>query len=393
KEFANYPSATIASFSPPAITGLGMFGGFEYQLLDKGNRSAQELYDEAIKLLAQANKQPEFSLVYTSFTPNMPQLLLNVDVAKAMAQSVPVSEIYNSLAAYFGKSYINDFNKYGRVYRVYMQADGEFRANPSDIDKIFVKNSYGKMVPISSVLKIENIVGPYSRTRFNMYPAITINGSAREGISSGQAMQIMENLSNEVLPNDMGFSWSGSSLQEKESAGQIGPILAMSIVFVYLFLVGLYESWMLPIAVLLVSPIALLGALFFQYVAGYSLDLYSQIGLVMLLGLSTKQAILIIEFAKDAHEAGMSIRDAAMQAAKLRFRAVMMTNIAFILGLLPLVFAHGAGAASRHSVGMTVFGGMMAVAFIGTFLVPAFYVMIEEMKIKIGKRLRRKNNA
>jgi len=323
----------------------------------------------------------------------MPQLLLNVDVAKAMAQSVPVSEIYSSLAAYFGKSYINDFNKYGRVYRVYMQADGEFRANPSDIDKIFVKNSYGKMVPISSVLKIENVVGPYSRTRFNMYPAITINGSARQGISSGEAMKVMEDLSNEVLPKDMGYAWSGSSLQEHESSGQIGPILAMSIVFVYLFLVGLYESWMLPIAVLLVSPIALFGALFFQYVSGYSLDLYSQIGLVMLLGLSTKQAILIIEFAKDAHEAGMAIRDAAMQAAKLRFRAVMMTNIAFILGLLPLVFAHGAGAASRNSVGMTVFGGMIAVAFIGTFLVPAFYVMIEEMKVNLGKRLRRKNNA
>ncbi|MBE7709061.1 MAG: efflux RND transporter permease subunit [Cyanobacteria bacterium SIG32] len=393
KEFGNYPSATIASFSPPAITGLGMFGGFEYQLLDKGNRTAQELYDEAIKLLAEANKRPEYSLVYTSFTPNMPQLLLNVDVAKAMAQSVPVSEIYSSLAAYFGKSYINDFNKYGRVYRVYMQADGEFRANPSDIDKIFVKNSYGKMVPISSVLKIENVVGPYSRTRFNMYPAITINGSARQGISSGEAMKVMEDLSNEVLPKDMGYAWSGSSLQEHESSGQIGPILAMSIVFVYLFLVGLYESWMLPIAVLLVSPIALFGALFFQYVSGYSLDLYSQIGLVMLLGLSTKQAILIIEFAKDAHEAGMAIRDAAMQAAKLRFRAVMMTNIAFILGLLPLVFAHGAGAASRNSVGMTVFGGMIAVAFIGTFLVPAFYVMIEEMKVNLGKRLRRKNNA
>lgn len=392
KEFANYPSATIASFSPPAITGLGMFGGFEYQLLDKGNRNAQQLYDEAVKLLAQANKQPEFSMVYTSFTPNMPQLLLNVDVSKAMAQSVPVSEIYSSLAAYFGKSYINDFNKYGRVYRVYMQADGEFRANPSDIDKIFVKNSYGKMVPISSVLKIENIVGPYSRTRFNLYPAITINGSARQGISSGEAMQIMEKLSDEVLPKDMGYAWSGSSLQEKESAGQIGPILAMSIIFVYLFLVGLYESWMLPIAVLLVSPIALVGALFFQYIAGYSLDLYSQIGLVMLLGLSTKQAILIIEFAKDAHEAGMAIREAAIQAAKLRFRAVMMTNIAFILGLLPLVFAHGAGAASRNSVGMTVFGGMMAVAFIGTFLVPAFYVMIEEMKVRIGQKLRKRKN-
>ncbi len=387
KEFSNYPSATIASFSPPAISGLGMFGGFEYQLLDKGNRDAQELYDEAVKLLSAANKDPNFTMVYTSFTSNMPQLLLNVDVAKAMAQGVEISEIYSALAAYFGKSYINDFNKYGRVYRVYMQADSDFRARPADIDKIFVKNNYGKMVPITSVLKIENIVGPYSRTRFNLYPSITINGSAREGVSSGQAMAIMERLSQEVLPKDMGYAWSGTSLQEKESSGQIGPILAMSIVFVYLFLVGLYESWMLPIAVLLVSPVALVGALFFQYVAGYSLDLYSQIGLVMLLGLSTKQAILIIEFAKDAHEAGMAIKDAAMQAAKLRFRAVMMTNIAFILGLLPLVFAKGAGAASRHSVGMTVFGGMIAVAFIGTFLVPAFYVIIEEMKVNIARKV------
>ena len=389
-EFSNYPSATIASFSPPAISGLGMFGGFEYQLLDKGNRNSQELYDEAVKLLSAANKDPNFTMVYTSFTSNMPQLLLNVDVAKAMAQGVEISEIYNALAAYFGKSYINDFNKYGRVYRVYMQADADFRAKPGDIDKIFVKNNYGTMVPITSVLKIENIVGPYSRTRFNLYPAITINGSAREGVSSGQAMAIMERLSAEVLPQDMGYAWSGTSLQEQESSGQIGPILAMSIVFVYLFLVGLYESWMLPIAVLLVSPVALVGALFFQYVAGYSLDLYSQIGLVMLLGLSTKQAILLIEFAKDAHEEGLPIREAAMQAAKLRFRAVMMTNIAFILGLLPLVFAKGAGAASRHSVGMTVFGGMMAVAFIGTFLVPAFYVIIEEMKVNIARRVNNK---
>ena len=387
KEFSDYPAAKIAVFAPPSISGLGMFGGFEYELLDKGNRTPQELYEEAEKLITAANKNPAFQLVYTSFTANLPQLLLNVNADKAMAQGVEISEIYSALAAYFGKSYINDFNKYGRVYRVYMQADSDFRARPADIDKIFVKNNYGKMVPITSVLKIENIVGPYSRTRFNLYPAITINGSAREGVSSGQAMAIMERLSQEVLPKDMGYAWSGTSLQEQESSGQIGPILAMSIVFVYLFLVGLYESWMLPIAVLLVSPVALVGALFFQYVAGYSLDLYSQIGLVMLLGLSTKQAILIIEFAKDAHEAGMAIRDAAMQAAKLRFRAVMMTNIAFILGLLPLVFAKGAGAASRHSVGMTVFGGMMAVAFIGTFLVPAFYVIIEEMKVNIARKV------
>lgn len=392
KEFSTYPSATIASFSPPSISGLGMFGGFEYQLLDKGNRTPQELYDEAIKLIGAANKNSAFSMVYTSFTANLPQLLIDVDSAKAMAQGVPISEIYNALAAYFGKSYVNDFNKYGRVYRVYMQADAPFREKPADLDKIFVKNSYGTMVPLSAVVKVKNVVGPYSLTRFNMYPAITINGMARSGVSSGQAMNAMAELSEKTLPKDMGYAWSGSALQEQESSGQIGPILAMSLVFIYLFLVGLYESWMLPVAVLLISPIALVGALLFQYVAGYSLDIYAQIGLVMLIGLSTKQAILIIEFAKDAHEEGLPIKDAAVQAAKLRFRAVMMTNIAFILGLLPLVFAKGAGAASRHSVGMTVFGGMIAVAFIGTFLVPAFYVMIEEFKIHMGKLIKSKRD-
>lgn len=391
KEFSTYPSATIASFSPPSISGLGMFGGFEYQLLDKGNRTPQELYDEAMKLIQAANKNPAFSMVYTSYTANLPQLLLDVDASKAMAQDVDVSEVYNALAGYFGKSYVNDFNKYGRVYRVYLQADANYREKPADIEKIFVKNKYGKMVPLSSVVKISNIVGPYSLTRFNMYPSILINGMARNGVSSGQAMNEMVKISEEVLPPDMGYTWSGSALQEQESSGQIGPILAMSLVFVYLFLVALYESWMLPLAVLLISPVALIGALFFQYVAGYSLDIYAQIGLVMLIGLSTKQAILIIEFAKDAHQEGMPIKDAALQAAKLRFRAVMMTNIAFILGLLPLVFAEGAGAASRHSVGMTVFGGMMAVAFIGTFLVPAFYVMIEEFKIFTARHLKKRN--
>ncbi len=388
KEFANYPSATIASFSPPSISGLGMFGGFEYQLLDKGDRTPQELYDEAQKIIAEANKNSAFQMVYTSFTANLPQLLINVDEKKALAQGVDISEIYSALSGYFGKSYVNDFNKYGRVYRVYLQADSQFREKTADIDKIYIKNNAGTMVPLSSVVSIKNIVGPYSLTRYNMYPAITINGQARNGVSSGQAMSAMETLSEQILPKDMGYAWSGSSLQEKESSGQIGPILTMSLVFIYLFLVGLYESWMLPIAVLLISPVALVGALFFQYVSGYSLDLYSQIGLVMLIGLSTKQAILIIEFAKDAHQSGMGVKDSAMQAAKLRFRAVMMTNIAFILGLLPLVFAKGAGAASRNSVGMTVFGGMMAVAFIGTFLVPAFFVMVENFKLYVAQKAR-----
>ena len=388
QQFAHYPSATVATFSPPAISGLGMFGGFEYQLLDKGDRDASELYSQAKKLMGTVMQDPNFEMFYTTYSANLPQLELDVDVDKAMAQSVQVSEVYNAIASYFAKTYVNDFNKYGRVYRVYVQADSPYRARISDINKIYVKNTLGNMVPLSSVIKIKNVVGPYTRTRFNMYPAVTFNGSTRAGISSGKAMEMMEKISDEVLPEDMGFAWSGSSLQEKQSSGQIIPILIMSLVFIFLFLVGLYESWLLPISVLLVTPVALVGALLFQYVSGYSLDIYSQIGLVMLIGLSTKQAILIIEFAKDAHEGGLSIRDAAMQAAKLRFRAVMMTNIAFILGLLPLVFASGAGAASRHSVGMTVFGGMIAVAFVGTLLVPAFYVMVEEFKLNIAKRVK-----
>ncbi|RAI11858.1 MAG: hydrophobe/amphiphile efflux-1 family RND transporter [Candidatus Melainabacteria bacterium] len=388
QQFAHYPSATVATFSPPAISGLGMFGGFEYQLLDKGDRDASELYSQAKKLMGTVMQDPNFEMFYTTYSANLPQLELDVDVDKAMAQSVQVSEVYNAIASYFAKTYVNDFNKYGRVYRVYVQADSPYRARISDINKIYVKNTLGNMVPLSSVIKIKNVVGPYTRTRFNMYPAVTFNGSTRAGISSGRAMEMMEKISDEVLPEDMGFAWSGSSLQEKQSSGQIIPILIMSLVFIFLFLVGLYESWLLPISVLLVTPVALVGALLFQYVSGYSLDIYSQIGLVMLIGLSTKQAILIIEFAKDAHEGGLSIREAAMQAAKLRFRAVMMTNIAFILGLLPLVFASGAGAASRHSVGMTVFGGMIAVAFVGTLLVPAFYVMVEEFKLNFAKRVK-----
>ena len=402
KEFANYPSAKIASFVPPAISGLGMVGGFEYQLLDKGDRTPQQLYDEAVKLVNAAYKEDKetnaiFTVLNFTYTATLPQLMIDVDASKAMAQNVSLTEAYSALASYFGRSYINDFNKLGRVFRVYVQADAPFREKPADLDKIFIKNNQGKMVPLSAVVKVKEVVGPYSLTRFNMYPAVTINGMVRQGISSGESMAKMAKISDKVLPKDMGFAWSGASLQESESSGQIGPILAMSLIFVYLFLVALYESWMLPMAVMLVSPIALVGALFFQYLAGFSLDLYSQIGLVMLIGLSTKQAILIIEFAKDAHSNGLPAKEAATQAARLRFRAVMMTNIAFILGLLPLVFATGAGAASRNSVGMTVMGGMIAVAFVGTFLVPAFYVMIEEFKMftarKFGKKKDKNNNV
>lgn len=389
-QFKNYPSATVATFSPPAISGLGMFGGFEYQLLDKGEHTPAQLYDIAKELMKTASSDSKFSLIYSSYSPSLPQLEIDVDVDKALAQGVSILEIYDAISVYFAKSYINDFNKFGRVYRVYLQADSQFRENISDLSKIYVKNTSGKMVPLLSVIKIKNVVGPYVRTRFNMYPAITINGNTASGVSSGDGIARMEEISEKVLPDDIGYAWSGSSLQEKLSGGQFVPILLMSLIFIYLFLVGLYESWFLPLSVLLITPVAISGALVFQYVSGYSLDIYSQIGLVMLIGLSTKQAILIIEFAKDAHNNGLTVKNSAIEAAKLRFRAVMMTNIAFILGLLPLIFATGAGAASRHSVGVTVVGGMLAVAFLGSFLVPAFFVLVEDFKNSFSNYLKRK---
>ena len=382
-----YTEAITFVSQPPAITGLGMFNGIEYQLLDKGDRSAEQLFAEAQKFMQKAKVDPAFSSVYTAFTASLPQVVVRIQEEKAMAQGVSVADVYATIAAQFGATYINDFNKYGRVYRVYMQADAPYRSTMEDLNKIFIKSKSGKMVPLTSVITTEHIVAPYELTRFNLYPSITINAATAPGVSTGNGMLAMEKISERVLPKDMDYAWSGTSYQEQQSSGQLLPILLMAFTFVYLFLTALYESWTLPISVMLISPVALVGALFLQYVWGLALDIYAQVGLVMLLGLSTKQAILIVEFAKDAMEKdGMGYIEAAMQAAKLRFRAVMMTNVAFILGLLPLVFAKGAGAGSRHSIGVSVFGGMIAVAFVGSILVPAFFVLLNTIKNEPQKR-------
>ena len=380
-KYRHYPEATCATFAPPAISGMSMFGGFEYRLLDKGNKTPEELYDASQDFLRKIGKNPKFAKLFSTYTATLPQIKVTIDDERAMALGVNISDIYSTMAAQLGSSYINDFNQFGRVYRVYIQADSQFREQKRNLEGIYVRNNNGGMVPLTALVKLEDTTGPYTISRYNMYPAVLINGTAANNISSGQAMAEMEKLSDKYLDLDMGYEWSGTSLQEKESSGQIGPILALALTFVYLFLVALYESWTLPLAVMLISPVALVGALFFQYISGYTLDIYAQIGLVMLVGLGTKQAILIVEFAKDAMEKdGMNYIEAAMQAANLRFRAVMMTNIAFILGLLPLITASGAGAGSRHSIGMTVFGGMIAVSFIGSILVPAFFVATSIMR-------------
>ena len=366
---------------PPAIVGLGMFNGIEFQVLDKGDRSPEQMFTEAQKLMQEARVSPAFSSVYTAFTASLPQVEVFINEEKALAQGVSIGEIYSTLAAQYASTYVNDFNKFGRVYRVFMQADSTYRDTMDDLNKVFVKNNAGKMVPLTSVITTKDIIAPFELTRFNLYPSITINAEVVSGMSSGSGMKAMEKIADKILPNDMDYAWSGKSFLEQQSSGQLIMILLMAFSFVYLFLVALYESWTLPISVMLISPIAISGALFLQYVWGLALDIYAQVGLVMLLGLSTKQAILIVEFAKDAMEKdGANYLEAAMQAAKLRFRAVMMTNIAFILGLLPLVFAKGAGAGSRHSIGVSVFGGMIAVAFFGSILVPAFFVLLNTIK-------------
>ena len=369
----------IISFSPPAIQGMSMMGGFEFQMLSQGNYTPQQMELWANKLITEANQDKSLSNVNTTFQANVPQYILDIDYAKALAQNVDLQELYATLASMLGTYYVNDFNKYGRVFKVELQALSRFRDKATDLQGIYVTNRNGVQVPVLSLMSLRQTIGTASITRYNLYKSVQIQGQQTPGKSTGDAMNAMAVVAKRILPSDMTFDWSGTSAQEREASGQTIMIVSFALIFVYLFLVALYESYTIPLAVLLISPVAALGALLFQLMINQAFDIYSQVGMITLVGLAAKQSILIVEFAKVEHEEhGLSVKDAAMKAAKLRFRAIMMTELAFIIGVLPMIFATGAGANSRISVGSTVIGGMLVAATLGTVLTPAFYVVVQE---------------
>lgn len=374
--------ANVAAFNMPGIPGLGTVGGFDFRLQDYLSGDLNTFVDYSNKLIAAANADPRIGRAYTTYSPNYPMIRLDIDRRKSAALGVNVSDIFTTLQGYMGSIYVNDFTKYGKVFRVFIQADKSFRSEVSDISKVFVKNYRGDMVPLSSVMQMKKIIGPADLPHYNMYRSITINGTAAPGYSSGQAMNAMAELSEEVLPADKtyGFEWSGMSYQEKLAGNTKIFVFTFAIIVVYLVLAAQYESWILPMMILLPVPLVMLGALVAQNMAGLDNNLFAQIGLVLLIGLSSKNAILIVEVAKEKREGGLSIIDSAMAASSLRFRAIMMTILSFVFGVIPLAFASGAGAMTMRSIGVIVLGGMVAATFISTMLVPVVYVLLETMR-------------
>jgi HAE1 family hydrophobic/amphiphilic exporter-1 len=378
-QFSRIPEARVFAVAPPAIPGISSAGGFSMMLQDKSGSSYEFLAQNVGRFLAEAAKRPELAGVRPIFSPAVPQLFADVDKDKALKEGVSLSEIYNALQTFLGGSYINDFTAFGRQWRVFLQAEAAFRTSPDDIGKFYVRNLRGDMVPLSSFVRVRPTAGPEYTVRFNLYRSVEIQGIQAPGYSSGQALDALEDVAKKTLPAGMGYAWNGLSYQEKVASGGAAKVLGLSLVFVFLILAALYESWSLPFSVLLSVPVAVLGAFLGLMSRHYDNNVYAQIGLVMLVGLTAKNAILIVEFAKAQLAEGKSVVEAALEGAKLRLRPILMTSFAFIFGCIPLWVATGAGAAARRMLGTAVISGMLAATLLGVFFIPALFVVVERL--------------
>ena len=376
---AKLPEAIVLAFNPPPIPGLGSTGGFSFKLQARAGGTPQELVKVADDFMAEARKRPEVGSIYSKFDPRTPSFRLEINREKAKKLGVPISDITNALQTFLGGLNVNDFSRFGRSYKVTMQAEPEYRSDIQQVGLIHVRNADQQMIPLSTLVTPVSSSAPSVLERYNLYPTAELGGNPGEGYSSGDTITAMEQVAATSLPQGYGFEWSGISRQEKESAGKAPVVFALAIVFVFLFLAALYESWVVPFAVLLAVPLGLFGAMLGLWLTGLTNNIYAQIGLVLLIGLAAKNAILIVEFAKMKHEQGEDVVSAAVGAAKLRLRPILMTSFAFILGVVPLIISAGAGAAARVSMGITVFGGMLAATLLAIFMVPVLFVVVDRV--------------